>query len=253
MAALDVTTRRGWGARTSRVGRPMGKVSRLIVHHFWKPDVPAGATRATERAVMRGVEAFHASKGWSAAPGYQWVISDSGRVYEGVGWGRTGVHTAGHNSSSVAFCFANNGDAAEPTPAAWQAAYDLAAVGVRRGNLTADYNLSGHRDFAAKSCPGDETYPHIGRIRNGRIPNGEEDDMFCRKGDSGSESVELLQLRLRALGFYKGKIDSDYGAATTAAVLAMRKSQGSNVKSGARFTGWAAWQLQEAERKAAVG
>lgn len=254
MGRLDLTTREGWGARTTRTGRPMGKVARLVVHHFWRPDVPATASRAQEREVMRGVEAYHASQGWSAAPGYQYVVFDSGRAYEGVGFGRQGVHTAGFNSIAIALCFGNDGDADEPTDAAWEAMQRLRRVAVRRGHLDRDYLLTGHRDHAPKSCPGNLTYPRIGRVRQdpARRPAIEEDGMFCRRGDKG-HAVQLLQLRLRALGFYSGDIDGDYGPATSDAVLAMRKARGSKAKSGDVLNGWAAYQLQLSEAAAAVG
>lgn len=189
--AIDLTTRRGWGARTSRTGRPMGRVSHLVVHHFWRPDVPASASRATERSVMRGVEAFHASQGWSAAPGYQLVVFDSGRAYEGVGLGRQGVHTKGINSTSIAFCFGNDGDAAQPTDAAWATAQALRKYAVDGGYLTPDYRLTGHRDHAAKSCPGNRTYPHIGRVRSDAPPTDEDPNMIDTK--SAAHRIRLFQ------------------------------------------------------------
>lgn len=218
--ALDITTRRGWGARTNRTGRPMRTVSKLAVHHYWRPDVPAGASRATERSVTRGVEAFHASKGWSAAPGYTWIVYDSGRVYEGTGWGRAGVHTAGINSISIAFCFGNDGDANEPTPAAWAAMHELQEIAKARGHLTGSYDLSGHRDWAAKSCPGNKTYPLIGRVRSGNIPGIQEDEMFQRD-DSGPQ-VRKGQEWLRTLG-YKITVDGDFGPNTEKVVLRFQK------------------------------
>ncbi len=192
---------------------------------------------------MRGVEAYHASKGWSAAPGYQWVVFDSGRIYEGVGWGRTGVHTAGYNSVSIAFCFGNDGDAAQPTEAAWRAASDLRAIAVARGALATPFRLTGHRDHAAKSCPGNRTYPRIGRIRT--APPTGDDDML-RTGDAGNEVGELQQdlnrlvwtLRehgrigttreepVRQPGWYRLKADENYGAKTVTAVAWAKQQLG---------------------------
>lgn len=186
--SLEIVSRSGWGARTNRTGRPMGRVSKLIVHHAWRPDVPVGASAATERAVMRGMEAFHASKGWSAAPGYQFVVMPSGRAYVCAGFGRSGVHTAGYNASSIALQHAINGDAHDATAAAWQAMAALAALAVDRGYLTRNYNLYGHTDFAAKSCPGRIVYPKIGRVRTGTINGGggtapdEETEMVLEHG-----------------------------------------------------------------------
>lgn len=197
--ALDLTTRRGWGARTGRTGRPMGTVGRLVIHHFWRPDVPPTASRTTERAVMRGVEAFHAQKGWSAAPGYQVVVFDSARAYIGCGLGRRGVHTKGLNSVSIALCFGNDGDQAQPTDRAWETAYDLRQLMIERGDLTSQHRLSGHRDHAAKSCPGNRTYPHIERVRTAPTePPPEEDEVL--KPDSHEWDIRTYQATLRYWG-----------------------------------------------------
>ena len=75
-------------------------------------------------------------------------------------------------------------------------------------------------------------------------PTKLEETMFCRKGDKG-EAVEVLQLQLRALGHYKGEIDSDYGPKTSAGVLAMRKAHGSSAKSGDKYGSWGYWQMQQ--------
>lgn len=72
-------------------------------------------------------------------------------------------------------------------------------------------------------------------------PEG-EDAMFCKRGDRGN-AVRALQLQLRRAGFDPGDADADYGAKTSAAVLAMRKAAGSSVTSGDTFDAWAYDQL----------
>lgn len=189
--SVQLVTRKGWGARTNRTGRPMGRVSRLIIHHAWRPDVPTDATAAYERQVMRSMEAFHAGKGWSAAPGYTLVFMPSGRVYVCTGFGRTGVHTVGYNRSAIAFQHCINGDAHDATSAAWQAMAYMADYAVARGYLAKGYKLNGHTDFSAKSCPGRVVYPRIGQVRTGATgggghpPDSKDDDMagILRHGD----------------------------------------------------------------------
>lgn len=132
--ALTVVTRSGWGARYGRRGRAgLASVYYEFGHHFYSPDViwlRPGESRvsqlADERAAMRAVEHYHAvNLGWSAAPGYCWVIGDTGTVYEGVGWGRRGVHTQNYNARSIAFCWMINGQRRRPTPEAIAAAIEL--------------------------------------------------------------------------------------------------------------------------------
>lgn len=188
----EIIRRPDIGYDRARTGFNQGQVSRLVVHHFWKPDVPASATAAEERAVCRGVEDFHADMGWSASPGYNHMVADSGRIYEGVGFWRRGVHTAGLNSVAKAICFMNNGDADEPTEAAWDSASWLVSEYLRRGALSQAFILTGHRDHSSKTCPGNKTYPHLARLRTWD-PKQEEDEMALTRSRQVSEDVKELQ------------------------------------------------------------
>ena len=68
------------------------------------------------------------------------------------------------------------------------------------------------------------------------------------RGDEG-EAVKALQATLSYAGFDPGDVDGVYGPATSAAVLAMRRAQGSGVDDGENFTGWAYAQLMVAVSK----
>jgi hypothetical protein len=72
--------------------------------------------------------------------------------------------------------------------------------------------------------------------------DGGIEDMFCKLGDTGN-APRALQLQLRRAGFDPGTIDGDYGAATSAAVLAMRKAANSSATSGDTYDGWGYDQL----------
>ncbi|MFY7832437.1 MAG: peptidoglycan-binding domain-containing protein, partial [Pseudanabaena sp.] len=50
-------------------------------------------------------------------------------------------------------------------------------------------------------------------------------DSILRQGSKGSAVAELQQL-LQSKGFYSGKIDGDFGAGTTNAVLKFQKENG---------------------------
>ena len=63
-----------------------------------------------------------------------------------------------------------------------------------------------------------------------------------KQGDEG-EAVKALQGLLTRSGFDPGEHDGKYGAKVAAAVLAMRKSQGSSATDGVNFTGAAYEQL----------
>lgn len=68
------------------------------------------------------------------------------------------------------------------------------------------------------------------------------DMIGLKQGDKG-EQVKGLQGLLTRSGFSPGEHDGDYGSKTAAAVLAMRKSQGSSATDGINFTGAAYEQL----------
>ncbi|WP_341715841.1 peptidoglycan-binding domain-containing protein [Micromonospora sp. FIMYZ51] len=59
--------------------------------------------------------------------------------------------------------------------------------------------------------------------------------MFCKINDQNN-AVAALQRQLATLGYYKGAIDSHYGPATSAALLACRKAMGSTVSSGDTYS-----------------
>lgn len=113
-------------------------------------------------------------------------------------------------------------------------------------------------DYHGKS--GHETHVHlsVGNGPDGRSTSGYDDtspwgigehgnnmgdDMIgLKQGDKG-EQVKALQGLLTRSGFSPGAHDGDYGSKTAAAVLAMRKSQGSSATDGINFTGAAYEQL----------
>jgi hypothetical protein len=82
----------------------------------------------------------------------------------------------------------------------------------------------------------------VGDVLLNQATDGGIEDMFCQKGDKGN-APRALQLQLRRAGFDPGTIDGDYGAATAAAVLAMRKAAGSSATSGDTYDAWGYDQL----------
>ncbi len=77
---------------------------------------------------------------------------------------------------------------------------------------------------------------------------GGGDVIGLKRGDSG-DRVKGLQGTLQYAGYDPGTVDGDYGPKTAAAVLKMRKAEGSSVSDGDNFTGWAYAQLMRALAK----
>lgn len=162
---VEIVPRDAWGAQGGK-GHWMDqrRVDEVVVHHFWRPSLPDVVSPAEETELMQRVERVHVEdNGWRGI-GYHFVVFQSGRVYEGRGWGREGGHTTGRNEDSIGIVFAIDGDVHEPTEEAWEAAEALVELGVAEGHLTDDVTISGHTDHAEKSCPGELIQPHIQRL-----------------------------------------------------------------------------------------
>jgi hypothetical protein len=166
-------------------------VQKLTVHHTatanGDPD-PA----ATVRAIYR----YHAiDRGWGDI-GYQFLVDEAGRVYEGrhtdddaatpmafdaSGRGVVGAHVAGWNSGNIGISLLGTLTDRRPTAAAQRALEqvlaDLAArtrinptgsgtyTNPVNGSTWTGANVPGHRDFGATECPGGVTYALLPTIR----------------------------------------------------------------------------------------
>lgn len=109
-----------------------------------------------------------------------------------------------------------------------------------------------------RGSDGASTGPYDGTASwgiSGSGSTGNEDVMICRKGDSG-QTVEMLQRMLGYAGFPVKTVDGEFGADTSAKLLACRKAAGSSIKSGDYCDGTASAQVHRmvarAEAKAAA-
>lgn len=142
-------------------GEPIAAPAEWVIHHFWRPDVPATASLVDERRIIAAVDRAHRDNGWGGIA-YGHLIGDSGRVWEGRGWRRSGAHAAGRrpgggpkiNYSSHSVAFMIDADRDFPTAKAWAALAELLEHGEREGHVQRGSVISPHRRYAAKSCPG---------------------------------------------------------------------------------------------------
>lgn len=153
--SVSIISRAKWGAKPWN-GSPdiiaLSKRTEFFVHY----DGGSHVTR-TGYDVPRAIDRQHQGKGW-AGIGYNWVVDQSGAIYEGRGWDRQGAHCPGHNVSGLAVQIAIGGDQ-EPTPAALatcRALYDEACR--KTGRALAK---KGHKDGIATQCPGGPLYAWV--------------------------------------------------------------------------------------------
>jgi hypothetical protein len=162
---VNFDTRAAWGAKHGSGKLLTQPVALVVIHHSYAPDVPCGVTRQKEIDSVRSIERFHVEENNWAGIGYNWLVFQSGNIYEGRGWARAGAHTEGQNSRSVGICLVINGDKVPPTDAAIEAIKSIIATGLRSKHILPSYTIKGHKDFSPKSCPGVKVVPLFDKMR----------------------------------------------------------------------------------------
>lgn len=198
VAPPRIVSRAAWGAdERLRGGSPgFAPIARLHVHHTADP----GNGIVDPAAAVRGIYKYHVQgQGWSDI-GYNFLIDEAGRIYEGRwaqaygdggthdgeddrGFGVIGAHTASYNTGAVGVALLGNFQyGARPKPAAvdalvellaWKASVHgidpMALVQAKRygGSETRTvHTISGHRDFGTTSCPGQNLYDSLDDVRD---------------------------------------------------------------------------------------
>lgn len=199
VAATSVISRAGWGADESLRFDAAGQekwppayypAQKLTAHHTATTNADPDPA-ATVRAIYR----YHAvDRGWGDI-GYQYLVDESGRVYEGRWSGSDGdpahdatgkvvtaAHVAGYNSGNVGVALLGTLTSQAPTPAAQHSLEQLLAdlatrhtidpqgsgsyVNPVNGATLTVANISGHRDWEATECPGGTFYAGLPAIRS---------------------------------------------------------------------------------------
>jgi hypothetical protein len=199
-----VIPRAGWGADESLRFDGSGneiwpptfwRIQKLIVHHTdTANDDPDPA------ATVRSIYYYHAvTQRWGDI-GYNFLIDESGRIYEGrhsrdygpgetptgqdtTGRGVTGAHAQGFNSGTVGVALLGTLTTRDATPAARDALERLLAweaygsgidpegaseyINPVSGQHATFPNIAGHRDVGATECPGSRFYAGLPAVRSG--------------------------------------------------------------------------------------
>ncbi len=191
--ATAVVTRCEWSADESMMtwAPEYHPTQKLTVHHTATINDDGNAA-ATVRAIYR----YQAVDRGFGDIGYQYLIDESGRVYEGRYSGTdsypahgakggnvvTAAHVGGFNSGNTGIALLGTLTSREPAPAARGALEDLLGeLSARHGidpHGSSEYvnpvsgatkmvaNISGHRDWAATECPGGTLYARLPAIRD---------------------------------------------------------------------------------------
>lgn len=173
---LVITSREEWDAVQSYTSpRTVEEPARWFFLHI-SVTIDGGNTGLTEADDMRDIEAIGQQRFGIGFP-YNAAVFDTGRLYEGQPLTRRGAHTVNDlevpgfplpplslNTAGRALVLPQMvtddvTDAQVDQAARWAAAQKRAGLARR------DAPWYGHRDFAAKSCPGDAGYARLDDIR----------------------------------------------------------------------------------------
>jgi len=165
-------TRGKWGARPPRAitELPWPQVDALAIHY----SAAASDENPDYAARVRGIQDFHIDgRGWNDIA-YNWLVSRTGVIFEGRGWGVMSAATLGHNSHTYAVCFlgadkpGRDDATAKGRKAIAEVLLEASRLSGKRLGLAHVQHgqhrtlaVGGHRDFTSTDCPGDELYEWI--------------------------------------------------------------------------------------------
>ena len=134
--------------------RPIGKVTRITIHHT---DEHGGLIGLPDVEVVKRIENYHRNgKKWCAI-GYHYLVGKDGRVYEGRPNTLQGAHVLSENENNIGISTIGNWHKSLPSTRQLTAlksfiedTRDRYHVGTKR--------IYGHRDLNQSICPGDALY-----------------------------------------------------------------------------------------------
>lgn len=249
MEWIKIISRRQWGAK---YGEGWGfrdiPVDEVWFHHTVTNQLTEDASFEQDAKEVRYVESIgyktfnYADAGWKSPAGsgisYTWVVTPSGRVFEGHNPKRSSSHTYGHNNSGVAIALVGNYENREPTKKQIDAVARLLLQAKEDGITTVSKLTGGHRDVFDTACPGTQGYRAI-RVINNRV-----DELLGAPKDkpvtetkpetpayywaNDHDYVVWVQESLKKMKYYTGGIDGSAGPMTRQAISRFQADYGLN-------------------------
>src|SRR5690606_765301 len=149
MTTPTIVTRAGWGARAPRgsvATTTWARRTGVAIHHS------AGPTTQTVRSIQDH-QMDH--NGWQDI-GYNWLVTQDGRVWEGRagGWLAVGAHAANQNTAWIGICWIGNSGSTAPSAAALASIRWLVDEARRLAGRRLDVRGHGQVPGQATECPG---------------------------------------------------------------------------------------------------
>jgi len=204
---MIIIPRKAWGAKHAAGFGPAPRASELWLHHSVTRSAGVDATEAQDAQTVRDLERIGQQR-FKGGISYSFVVTRSGRVYEGTGGLRRGAHTGGRNTVARAIVFLDDCSRTRPTEAMLDSAAALVRYGRAAGYWSVDRLTGGHRDApgAATTCPGDAAYALIPVINSRATaahladrPTLEDDEMTPEDRDRLARVEAGVQLILQQM------------------------------------------------------
>jgi peptidoglycan hydrolase-like protein with peptidoglycan-binding domain len=223
----EIITRAQWGARPPEAIQTVSKSKRsnFMVHH----------SGANANQSVRAIQDFHMdTRGWSDI-GYNFLVRNTGAIYEGRGWDRIGAHCTNWNTSSIGVCLIGDYQTTEPPAVALASIawlYDQAVHHVGH-----PLHPMGHRDANHDTdCPGNrlEAWVNAGLPvalhpplpHDGWHPGAGSRELYLTDPPMQGADVEYVQ---HFIGPPCGAADGVYGPHTRAGVVWYQTMRGIHV------------------------
>ena len=144
---------------------PRKMTEMIVIHHTGFPNVDKDSNVVDIHRLHQEVN------GW-AGVGYHYLIRKDGMTEQGRRPEAIGAHAYQHNKNSIGICLAGNFNIGNPTKAQLSSVKELVTWLCRKYNLNSmkDGVIVGHRDLNDTSCPGDNLYSELPKIRRAAQP-----------------------------------------------------------------------------------
>jgi len=165
---VKIYTRHDWKARHADGRGPAPQpAQRVWLHHTAGTPGTARATFAEDCELVRAIETVGQTR-FGYGISYSFIVTRSGRVFEGHSPDRAGTHTARDNHHGRAICLPGDYTKIAPTAKQIAAVAELLQHGHRNGWWDTPQLAGGHRDApgAATACPGTHAQAAVAQINN---------------------------------------------------------------------------------------
>jgi hypothetical protein len=158
---LDIIPRSNWSTCAPIVSRlePMGKVTRITIHHEGM-DVESESSTSAVKEQLRKIQASHKDRMHAGDIGYHFVIDCNGRVWEGRPIKYQGAHAGNGdaNRGNIGIVLMGNFEVQKPTRAQVGSLKALTSCLMSKYRVTSS-RLYTHREIRTKYGIGDTDCP----------------------------------------------------------------------------------------------